>query len=178
MSALRGYLRQPWSRVPLRYRAPLGEFDRLVRRHGLTVGAVESLTCGKLAAALGACDGAGEWLQGGIVGYADEVKFELLGVPVGPVVTAGCAEQLARGGSRLLAADVVLAVTGVGGPGGLEGKPAGTVYVAVLCRGEVRCERHRFAGRPKRVLDATIRAALDLGIRMLEGPEQGKRNRA
>lgn len=79
ISAIRGYLMQPWSRVPIRYRAPLGEFDRLVREDGLTVGVVESLTCGKLVAALGASDGAGEWLKGGIVGYADEVKFELLG---------------------------------------------------------------------------------------------------
>ena len=168
LSVVRGYLAQPWSRVPLPYRARLAEFDRLVRRDGLSAGVVESLTCGKLAATLGASDGAGEWLRGGIVCYADEVKFELLGVPVGPVVTAECAEQLARAGSRLLGADLVLAVTGVGGPGELEGKPAGTVHIAVSCRGVVRSELHRFAGRPNRVLSSTIRAALDLSIRAID----------
>jgi nicotinamide-nucleotide amidase len=146
----------------------LAEFDELVSRSGLTVGVAESLTCGKLSAALGSADGSGEWLRGGVVCYTDDLKFTLLGVPDGPVVTRECAEQMARGAARLLDADLVLAVTGVGGPGELEGKPAGVVYIAVSCCGTVVGEGHRFEGPPPAVLESTIRAAIDLSIGMLK----------
>jgi nicotinamide-nucleotide amidase len=98
---------------------------------GLAVGTAESLTVGALAQALGAGDGAAEWFRGGVVAYASEVKFDVLGVQQGPVITALCAEQMAWGARRVLGADVAVAVTGVGGPDPEEGCPPGTVYVAV-----------------------------------------------
>ncbi len=51
------------------------------------------------------------------------MKFDVLGVQPGPVVTPECAEGMARGVGRLLGADVAIAATGVGGPEPSEGKP-------------------------------------------------------
>ena len=53
---------------------------------------------------------------GSLVAYASEVKYDVLGVPHGPVVSAEAASAMARGVRRLLRADVALGVTGAGGP--------------------------------------------------------------
>jgi nicotinamide-nucleotide amidase len=146
----------------------LARFDELVVRHALTVGVAESLTCGKLTAALGPADGAGDWLRGGIVAYGDDVKFDVLGLPVGPVITAAAAERMAAGAARVLDADLTLAVTGVGGPGPAEGQPQGTVFIAIGCRGTITVERYEFDGDPAAVLDATVSAAITDAIAALE----------
>jgi nicotinamide-nucleotide amidase len=135
----------------------------LAVRSGFRVGVAESLTCGKLAAQLGAAPDASEWFRGGVVAYASEVKFDVLGVAPGPVVTAACARQMAAGAAKLLGADATVAVTGVGGPEPEEGEPAGTVYVATWTRGvESGCERLDLDGDPPQILAATTERALAL----------------
>lgn len=129
-------------------------------RRGLRIGAAESLTSGAIAVALGKADDASEWFAGSIVAYEASVKFELLGVAPGPVVTARAAEQMATGARERLGADAAVAVTGVGGPGEEEGRPAGTVYVAVALDGEAHIGEHHFDGDPAEVVAATVRAAL------------------
>ena len=87
------------------------------------------------------------------------VKFEVLGVTEGPVVTPSCAEEMVRGVRALLGADAAVAVTGVGGPGEEEGQPAGTVYVATYLADRVEVSRHRFTGDPPTVLEQTVAVA-------------------
>ncbi|MEO9180060.1 MAG: CinA family nicotinamide mononucleotide deamidase-related protein, partial [Acidimicrobiales bacterium] len=60
--------------------------------HGLTLGVAESLTGGLIASRLVGIPGASAWFRGGVVSYASEVKFDLLKVPRGPVVSAETAE--------------------------------------------------------------------------------------
>ncbi|HKE73814.1 MAG TPA: competence/damage-inducible protein A [Acidimicrobiales bacterium] len=103
---------------------------RLVER-GVTLAVAESLTGGLVASRLVNVSGASEWFRGGVVSYASDVKFSLLGVPEGPVVSAEAAGAMAEGVRRLLGADVGLAVTGVAGPDPQEGQPPGTVFMAV-----------------------------------------------
>ena len=135
----------------------------LAVRNGFRVGVAESLTCGKLAAQLGAAPDASEWFRGGVVAYAPDVKFDVLGVAPGPVVTAACARQMAAGAAKLLGADATVAVTGVGGPDPEEGEPPGTVYVATWTRGvEGCCERLELDGDPPQILAATTNRALEL----------------
>jgi nicotinamide-nucleotide amidase len=90
------------------------------------------------------------------------VKFTVLGVPEGPVVTEACARTMAAGVARLLDADIAVAVTGVGGPGPEEGQPMGTVWFAVAAGDDVRSERQLLGGEPDDVLSATTRRALEL----------------
>jgi nicotinamide-nucleotide amidase len=134
----------------------------LAAGHGFQVGVAESLTCGLLAADLGAGADASDWFRGSVVAYAAEVKFEVLGVPHGPVVTMDCARQMALGAAHLLDADAVVATTGVGGPEPEEGEPPGTVYVAALVRGEHTGVRLDLPGDPDQVLRETRARALDV----------------
>jgi nicotinamide-nucleotide amidase len=132
----------------------------LAGQHGFRIGVAESLTSGQLAADLGAGPEASSWFRGGVVAYASEVKFEVLGVDPGPVVTESCARQMARGVADLLGADAVVATTGVGGPDPEEGKPAGLVYVAAFVRGTGTCQRLELSGDPADVLEQTRVRAL------------------
>ena len=75
---------------------------RLLRENKQTVAVAESLTSGKLASRLGAAPEASNWFAGGVVAYAAHVKFEVLGVEPGPVVSEQCARQMARGVVRLM----------------------------------------------------------------------------
>ncbi len=125
-----------------------------------TAAVAESLTGGNISAGLSAIEGASDWFLGGVVAYAEEVKFDLLGVDRGPVITARSAEQMARGVSRLLHADLAVATTGVGGPGPQEGLPQGTVFIAVATPTTAYVQEYRFEGDPSEVVRQTTRQAL------------------
>lgn len=133
-----------------------------VGRRDITVAVAESLTGGKIAAYLGAAPSSATWFRGGVVAYADEVKFGVLGVPRGPVVTAECAEAMARGVAALLGADLAVAVTGVGGPEPQEGQEVGTVFFGVCTGGLTSAERQQYDGETDQILEATARHALRL----------------
>lgn len=143
---------------------PLNELPDLVAeevtRAGLTVALAESLTCGNLTGVLGKGGDTGSWLSGGIVAYMTEIKHAVLGVSAGPVVSARCAEEMAAGAAKLFDADLTISTTGAGGPGPLEGQPAGTVYIGWSLRGETGHARHSFEGDPAKVLEQTEVAAL------------------
>ncbi|MBO9524210.1 MAG: CinA family protein [Nocardioidaceae bacterium] len=142
---------------------------RLARDSGLSIGVAESLTAGRIAAALGAGPDAADWFRGSIVAYAPEVKYDVLGVDPGPVNTARCAGQLATGAVRVLGADLAVAATGVGGPGPDEGVPPGTVFLACANEaGAIEVQELHLPGPPGAVVGATVQAALRLLAQALE----------
>jgi nicotinamide-nucleotide amidase len=103
---------------------------------GLTLGLAESLTGGLVASRLVNVVGASNWFRGAVVSYASEVKYEVLGVPEGPVVSEEAARSMAEGARRVLGADVGLAITGVAGPDPQDGQAPGTVYVGLALPGQ------------------------------------------
>jgi nicotinamide-nucleotide amidase len=60
--------------------------------------------------------GASKAFRGSIVSYASDVKFDLLGVPEGPVISEAAVTAMVHGACRVLGTDVGIAVTGVAGP--------------------------------------------------------------
>ena len=104
---------------------------REMARRGLTLAVAESITGGYLAGRICAVAGASEVFRGAVVAYAADVKFDLLDVPRGPVVTEEAALAMATGVRRRLGADIGLATTGVAGPSEAEGREVGTVCVAI-----------------------------------------------
>ncbi|MGI9616640.1 MAG: competence/damage-inducible protein A [Acidimicrobiales bacterium] len=102
----------------------------------LTVSVAESLTGGYVAGRLCAAPGATEVFRGGVIAYQNDLKHDLLGVPDGPVVNEETALAMARAVRDRLGSDVGLATTGVAGPDELEGKPVGTVCLAVVIGSE------------------------------------------
>jgi nicotinamide-nucleotide amidase len=68
---------------------------------------------------------------------------------------------MAVGVTRLLRADIGLGITGVGGPGPLEGRPPGTVHWAIASAGGVASGEVHLDGEPDEVIAAATSLALD-----------------
>ncbi len=142
--------------------------NRLVAR-GLTFGVAESLTGGLIASRLVNVPGASKWFRGGIVAYDSQVKFDLLGVPTGPVVTESAAAAMAEGAARVTGADVGLGITGVAGPDEQEGVAPGTLFVGLCLPGQASQTRElRVPGDRERVRQYGAITALDLLRRALD----------
>lgn len=138
---------------------------RLLREASATLATAESLTGGRLAAALTSVPGASASFRGGVVAYATDLKTSVLGVPDDVVasygvVSAPCAEAMARGARLLTGATYAVATTGVAGPTEQEGKPVGTVYVAV--HGPVGCTvvSLELGGTREEIVERTCQEAL------------------
>jgi len=145
---------------------------RVLGDRGLTLGLAESLTGGLAASRLVNVPGASTWFRGSVVSYASEVKFDVLGVPEGPVVSEDAARAMAEGARRVLGADVGLSITGVAGPAEQDGRPPGTVFVG-LARPGRPAEATGFSvpGDRARVRQYATIAALDLLRRSLGTPD-------
>ena len=100
--------------------------------------------------------GSSEVFRGAVVSYASEVKFDLLDVPEGPVVSAAAAEAMATGARKALEADVGLSFTGVAGPEPHEGHDPGTVFIGVDLDGAVSSIHLRLPGDRLRVRQFSV----------------------
>lgn len=142
----------------------------LFRSRGLTLGLAESVTGGLVGARLTGIAGASDVLRGSIVSYASEVKFDLLGVPEGPVVSEAAALAMADGARRVLGADVGLALTGVAGPAEQDGMPVGTLCIGIsgLPAGPISATL-RLPGQREQMRQFSVISSLDLLRRRLLG---------
>lgn len=140
----------------------------------------ESLTGGRLAAALTSVPGASRTFVAGVVAYATAAKSDLLGVPVGivethGVVSAECAEAMADGVRRLTGATYALSTTGVAGPDPQEGHPVGTVFVGLSGPTGTRSAGFTLVGSRSEIQDGTCAEALAMLITHLRVEETGVR---
>lgn len=146
---------------------PCARIADILRQREDRLAVAESLTGGLLANRFAASEGASEWFRGGVVAYQKDVKFAVLGVPEGPVVTEEAAVAMAEGVRRLLDATVSVGVTGAGGPDPQDGQPPGTVWVAVTGPDGPRTRKHRFDGGPPEVIEQAHAAAVALLLDVL-----------
>ncbi len=155
-------------------------------RAGVTVATAESLTGGLLGAALTTISGSSATYRGGVVAYATDAKASLLGVPSrllaerGPV-DADVALAMATGCRDAFGATYGIATTGVAGPTEQDGKPVGTVFVAIVGPDDVgqahggRVVRELLLrGNRQRIRQASVTTALDMLRRLLGGFDQPK----
>jgi nicotinamide-nucleotide amidase len=133
----------------------------------LTLGLAESVTGGLVASRLVNVPGASEWFRGSVVAYSSEVKFEVLDVPEGPVVSEDAAKAMAQGAAKVLGADVGLGVTGVAGPTDQDGMPVGTVFLALYLDGRAEAVRISLPGDRTRIREFAAISLLDLLRRRL-----------
>lgn len=139
----------------------------MLRSRNLTLGLAESVTGGLVSARLTAVPGCSDVMRGCVVSYASEVKFDVLGVENGPVVTEEAAGAMAQGARRVLGADVGLALTGVAGPGEQEGRPAGTLCVGLALGNRTVTTTIRLPGQREQMRQFAVISSLDLLRRTL-----------
>ncbi|WP_010147818.1 nicotinamide-nucleotide amidohydrolase family protein [Serinicoccus profundi] len=135
---------------------------------GESVATAESLTGGLLCGALTGVPGASATVRGAVVAYAVPVKERVLGVArevldAHGAVSRECAEAMAVGGAGVLGADWCVSTTGVAGPDPSEGKPVGTVHLAVARREHVQAHQMlTLHGDRDQIRKDTVKAALEL----------------
>jgi nicotinamide-nucleotide amidase len=137
-----------------------------------TVAVAESLTGGLLAAALTSVAGASVVMRGGVVAYATDLKTALLGVPAGLLELHGpvhreVAAAMASGARQRLGATYGAATTGVAGPGPADGKPQGTVFIAVDGPAGPATAALQLSGDRRDVREGSVRAVLSLLVSAL-----------
>jgi len=107
----------------------------MMKERRVTLATMESCTGGLLASTITDVAGSSSYFKGGFVSYQTDMKIEL-GVDAGiiaehGVISAECARDMARAARVKLEAGIGIGITGVAGPDEQEGKPVGTVHVAV-----------------------------------------------
>jgi nicotinamide-nucleotide amidase len=146
----------------------------LLRQAKATVATAESCTGGLVAERLTRIAGSSDYFPGGVVTYSNGEKTRLLGVPPELLVEHGAvsepvARAMAEGARRTFGTDYGVGVTGIAGPGGgSEGKPVGTVHIAVVGPGgRAAHRRFRFPGDRERVRWFASQLALEILRRLL-----------
>lgn len=140
----------------------------LLRNRGLTLGVAESVTGGLVAGRLTNIPGASGVFRGAVVSYSSGVKFDLLGVPPGPVVSEAVAVAMAQGARRVLDSDIGLGLTGVAGPSEQDGKPVGTLCIGLaLADGTTQTRTLQLPGGRDQVRQLSVISALDMLRRAL-----------
>ena len=141
---------------------------KICRTRGLTLATAESCTGGLIIGCLTAIAGSSDVVDRGFVTYSNASKSEMLGVSGGLIarvgaVSADVARAMAEGALARSNADLVVAVTGIAGPGGGSAeKPVGLVHFAGARRGgAIEDLRTVFEGDRAAVRLATIDVALD-----------------
>jgi nicotinamide-nucleotide amidase len=140
----------------------------LLIRRSATLAVAESLTGGMIGAAFTSVSGSSKAFRGGVIAYATDLKHALLAVPDDLLRREGAvhpqvAAAMAAGVARLCGATYGLAVTGVAGPEPQDGKPVGTVHVAVCGPGGENWPRDlRLQGSRERIRVETVDEAVDL----------------
>ena len=139
---------------------------------GKTVAVAESLTGGLVAAALTSVPGASVVVRGGVIAYATELKTALLGVPADLLARHGAvhpdvAAAMAEGVRQRLGATYGVATTGVAGPGPADGKPQGTVFVAVDGPSGPAGAGLQLAGDRREVREGSVLSVLSLLVSAL-----------
>ncbi len=148
---------------------------RMLAAAGQTVATAESATGGDISARLARIPGASRSLVGGAVVYAVDAKHGLLEVPTALLeehgsVSGPITEALAAAARRRTGADWALAVTGVAGPGTVDGLPVGSCFWALAHPdGEVEVHGRRIPGDRVQIIARLGTVALDLLRRRLAG---------
>jgi nicotinamide-nucleotide amidase len=122
------------------------------RVHGLKVATAESCTGGLVAGALTEVPGSSDVLDRGFVTYSNAAKEAMLGVPTSILERHGAvsretADAMATGALAMSNVDLVVAITGIAGPGGGSAeKPVGLVHFAAAARDGRRLHREKRYG--------------------------------
>lgn len=112
------------------------EINDLMWQQGATLSTAESCTAGNVAAAITSIPGSSQFYKGGVVGYSNEVKVNLLHVNPETLETYGAVSEetiveMVKGVMDSLKTDYAVATSGVAGPGGgTPEKPVGTIWIA------------------------------------------------
>lgn len=112
-----------------------GRIGDILTERRETLGSMESCTGGLFASTITDVPGSADYFRGGLITYWTDMKVQF-GVDANVVqnygvISAETAQAMAEAVRKELSVDWGVGITGVAGPDSQEGKPPGTVHVAV-----------------------------------------------
>ena len=120
------------------------EINDLMWKNGSTLSTAESCTAGNVAAAITSVPGSSQFYKGGVVGYSNEVKENMLHVSHETLETYGAVSEetiteMIKGAMNTLKTDFAVATSGIAGPGGgTSEKPVGLMYSAIYTKSKFK----------------------------------------
>ena len=148
--------------------------DELAQK-GMTLAVAESCTGGMIGAAATEIPGASKVFKGGMIVYSNELKHQLLDVPLKLLekfgaVSSECANTMAANLCDKLKTDAGIAVTGIAGPdGGTPEKPVGLIYAGLTFAGKTSVAKFNFPGPRSRIRERTLHAAINALLKRIRG---------
>jgi len=145
----------------------------LMREKKQTLSLAESCSGGLIAHLITSVSGSSEYFMGSVVSYSYESKTNLLGVTKEMLEKFGAVSeevvvQMALGANKTFKTDWAVSASGIAGPGGgMEGKPVGTVWIAVAGPGGVKAKKFQFGGDRERNISVTAITALNMLRKLL-----------
>lgn len=139
----------------------------ILRGKNKTMGTAESCTGGYIAHLITSVPGSSAYFKGSVVGYANEVKENILGVAPATLAGYGAVSketvtEMVRGALQQLHVDYALATSGIMGPdGGSPEKPVGTVWIAAGHKDKVVTQQLNLRFDRERNISMTASAALN-----------------
>ncbi len=107
----------------------------MMKERGASLATMESCTGGLLASTITDVPGSSSFFGSGLVSYQTEQKIawgvDAAVIEEHGVISAECAREMARAARAMMAASVGVGITGVAGPDEQEGKPVGSIHIAV-----------------------------------------------
>lgn len=148
-----------------------------LRMAGASVATAESLTGGRLCAALVDVPGASDVVLGGIVAYTAEAKTGVLGVDQAILdefgtVGAATAAAMGQNARRQFDSTYALSTTGVAGPEPSEGKAVGTVFIALASANGIDVRALALDGGRDAIRNETVLQCLSLLLATLKEESQ------
>lgn len=148
---------------------------KLLLQKGKKIASAESCTAGYIPKRITDIPGSSEVFECGIVSYSNRIKSEVLGVSEETLEKYGAVSEqtvreMALGAKRVSGADIAVATTGIAGPGGADGLPAGLSFAAVTDGERVFIQRIETGHENDREYNRYVTAsrALNLARLMLE----------
>ena len=142
------------------------EIGDLLRQKELTLGVVESATGGLISHLVTNAPNSSDYYKGSVIAYGNEAKMAVVGVKKDTLdkhgsVSAQTAEEMAKGGRKILAADICISDTGIAGPGGATpGKPVGLFFIGLAHHNKAFNQKHLFGRDREKNKDEAAEAAL------------------
>ena len=138
----------------------------LLKRKNFAVATAESCTGGLLASTLTDVDGASAYVAGGIVSYTNAIKISVLHVDAETLkkfgaVSSETAREMAANVREIFSSTIGISTTGVAGSS-VEGKPVGTVFIAVDAENFSEVKEFHFDGTRREIKAQSVDAALKL----------------
>lgn len=133
-----------------------------------TLAVAESCTGGKISERITVNAGASAYFKGGIVGYATEIKQDVLGISKKvidkhSVVSRQVAEAMAKNVQRIFNSDFAIATTGNAGPTkGDSDAEVGTVYISIATPDRIFSQKFNFGNSRTKVINKATNKAFEL----------------